>query len=426
MRTPPLPYADYDPSRCLNCGRELNTGDQFCGTCGQRNRTHKRSLLEWVSEGLSTFLHLEGRTWNTLRDLPVPGRLVRNYLDGKRARYIHPLRLLLLSSLLSLGVGSALDTPSDDDTTATASETKLPAPDDADALAWLTDTTATAVTAVADDIESSGTTLRINPDGIFIDEKDDDDDDDDDSASGASLLAQHPIAERMRDVDVTRAEVIMHDLLERDLSALQDSDTLLSADARQLATQLLRRYPEPRDSLNIGIGGADVQFAPRQLAALSPRALANESGLTHPLGRLVVRKAMSLYQEGQDNLNEHLVQNLTWGILTFVPLLALGYFALYHRRLPYYSQHLALVAVTASVGLLLVTVAALIGRVMAQGIVEIVCVTTFGAYAFTTEMRVYAYPWYKTLLKTLALTLYGSIAFGIATLLWLLLSVLLF
>ena len=110
----PRRFAKYDPEICLNCGADLDVDDRFCRDCGQRNRRHARSILAWIAEGLSSLFHLEGKLFNTLRDLPKPGRYAYNYLNGQRERYVHPLRLLLFSSLASLAAMSAIGWLGDD------------------------------------------------------------------------------------------------------------------------------------------------------------------------------------------------------------------------------------------------------------------------------------------------------------------------
>ena len=47
------------------------------------------------------------------------------------------------------------------------------------------------------------------------------------------------------------------------------------------------------------------------------------------------------------------------------------------------------------------------------------------AYVYLSEMRVYEYPWWKTLLKGFALLVYGAVAMGLAVLLWIGLALLL-
>jgi hypothetical protein len=54
---------------------------------------------------LESFWHLDGRVFRTLRDLLFPGRIARNYLDGQRVRYITPLRLFVILSLLTFFIG---------------------------------------------------------------------------------------------------------------------------------------------------------------------------------------------------------------------------------------------------------------------------------------------------------------------------------
>jgi hypothetical protein len=58
-----------------------------------------------VEEFFEAFWHLDGRVFRTLRDLMAPGRVAANYLAGKRVRYIAPLRLFVILSLLTFFVG---------------------------------------------------------------------------------------------------------------------------------------------------------------------------------------------------------------------------------------------------------------------------------------------------------------------------------
>ncbi len=48
-----------------------------------------------------SFWHLDGRIFRTLRDLLVPGRLALRLLSGQRVRYVAPMRLLPILSLLT-------------------------------------------------------------------------------------------------------------------------------------------------------------------------------------------------------------------------------------------------------------------------------------------------------------------------------------
>lgn len=84
---------------CLNCGARL-TG-QYCGVCGQRARSRLISLWELISDAFGDLLELDSRLWRTLIPLlKQPGRLTRDYLEGRRARYMPPFRTYLVLSVI--------------------------------------------------------------------------------------------------------------------------------------------------------------------------------------------------------------------------------------------------------------------------------------------------------------------------------------
>ena len=90
--------ADEGPP-CLNCGAAV-TG-QYCGQCGQRATTRLISLWELVSDAFGDLCELDSRLWRTMLPLLVrPGHLTRDYLQGRRARYMPPFRMYLVLSLL--------------------------------------------------------------------------------------------------------------------------------------------------------------------------------------------------------------------------------------------------------------------------------------------------------------------------------------
>lgn len=90
---------------CLNCGTALQ-GD-FCHACGQRAHVH-RSLSAFFHDLLHGVLHFEGKIWNTLPMLAwKPGELTREYVDGKRARYVSPIALFLFCVFLMFAIVSA-------------------------------------------------------------------------------------------------------------------------------------------------------------------------------------------------------------------------------------------------------------------------------------------------------------------------------
>lgn len=93
-------------AQCANCGAALS--GHFCHQCGQRAHVH-RSLLHLGEELLHGLLHFDAKAWRTLPLLVIrPGRLTRNYIDGKRTAYVSPLALFLFMVFLMFFVVSSL------------------------------------------------------------------------------------------------------------------------------------------------------------------------------------------------------------------------------------------------------------------------------------------------------------------------------
>lgn len=93
-------------SVCLNCGTPLR--GPFCAGCGQRDVPPYPSVRELAIDAISEFSGWDGRLAQTLRTLiRRPGVLTREFLEGRRARYISPLRVYLTASLVYFVVAAA-------------------------------------------------------------------------------------------------------------------------------------------------------------------------------------------------------------------------------------------------------------------------------------------------------------------------------
>lgn len=86
-------------TNCLNCGAEV-TG-RFCSECGQENREPRESFGKLVYHFFSDFTHFDSKVFLTLKDLIFkPGFLTKEYLAGRRQRYLHPIRMYLFVSFV--------------------------------------------------------------------------------------------------------------------------------------------------------------------------------------------------------------------------------------------------------------------------------------------------------------------------------------
>jgi hypothetical protein len=84
---------------CANCGAPL--AGEYCSACGQRHEPHVHTISHFAGEAFESITHADSRLWRTLWFLLAkPGRLTREFFEGKRAGYLPPFRLYLVISLL--------------------------------------------------------------------------------------------------------------------------------------------------------------------------------------------------------------------------------------------------------------------------------------------------------------------------------------
>lgn len=87
------------PVECLSCHTQVY--GNYCPNCGQSVREHK---IEWKQLFVSMFgdaINLEENSFSTIFELFTrPGKMLREYLDGKRSSYENPVKLWLLLSAI--------------------------------------------------------------------------------------------------------------------------------------------------------------------------------------------------------------------------------------------------------------------------------------------------------------------------------------
>lgn len=93
-----------ESGRCPNCDEPIS-GEKYCPNCGQKTNNHRLTVQHFISETLSNFFAFDGRFFLTFKVLfTKPGRVARNFINGQRMRYMNPVRIYFLSSLLLLTV----------------------------------------------------------------------------------------------------------------------------------------------------------------------------------------------------------------------------------------------------------------------------------------------------------------------------------
>ena len=84
-------------NKCLNCGTEVI--GRYCHVCGQENLEPKESFWHLITHFFYDFTHFDGKFFSTLRYLIIkPGFVSSEYIKGRRASYLHPIRMYVFTS----------------------------------------------------------------------------------------------------------------------------------------------------------------------------------------------------------------------------------------------------------------------------------------------------------------------------------------
>jgi hypothetical protein len=82
---------------CLNCGTE--TPGRYCPSCGQLNIEPKQTVWHLIQHFFSDITHFDGKFFETVKDLfSKPGFLSKEYMIGRRASYLDPIRMYIFTS----------------------------------------------------------------------------------------------------------------------------------------------------------------------------------------------------------------------------------------------------------------------------------------------------------------------------------------
>lgn len=112
----PAEDATFSPPQrlCPNCGAPVH--GPYCYACGQSEKGMVRNLSEVFSDLSDIVFNVDSRIFRSLFDLYFrPGYLTTEYIAGRRARYVTPLRLFFVMSVIAfLAMQWAIDFNSGD------------------------------------------------------------------------------------------------------------------------------------------------------------------------------------------------------------------------------------------------------------------------------------------------------------------------
>lgn len=94
-----------DQTNCLNCGTPLHGG--YCSECGQKATPASPTVHDLLHDASHELLHVDGKIFQSVwLLLSRPGFLTREYFAGRRVRYVSPLRLYLIFSVIFFAIAA--------------------------------------------------------------------------------------------------------------------------------------------------------------------------------------------------------------------------------------------------------------------------------------------------------------------------------
>lgn len=84
---------------CPNCGAPAP--GRFCAECGQETAREPQTVAQFGRGLITQYVAPRGQFWQTLSKLFfMPGALTVEYIAGRRSRYLRPLQLYLMASVI--------------------------------------------------------------------------------------------------------------------------------------------------------------------------------------------------------------------------------------------------------------------------------------------------------------------------------------
>jgi Protein of unknown function (DUF3667) len=95
----PMSGAAPPSTTCYNCGTLL--AGPFCSACGQKAGPLDPTVHDFLHDFSHEMFHVDGRIFRSVWKLiTAPGFLTREQFQGRRAKWVSPIRLYLIFSLL--------------------------------------------------------------------------------------------------------------------------------------------------------------------------------------------------------------------------------------------------------------------------------------------------------------------------------------
>lgn len=320
---------------CRNCGHLLPPPANFCPRCGQKNTDGRLTIGQLVQEFFSNLFNLDAKIFRTLAALAVPGKLTRQYFQGRHVPFYHPVRLFIVAG-------------------------------------------AVLVTVIS---------LSINREGLK--------DMDNDWQRYQQRYYKHQHFRQLEAISDSTARQFGKPAV----AAAFDTLLLRFSEGKDLATDSIELplsvafYSSDAPATHSEV----VKVSIDDVVTLSPDSLAGKYGVHDFWQRMMLIQQLRIRQSGE-NFVFYVIGNILWMMLVMMPVLALVLKLLYIRRGQFYFEHLVFSFHTHTftfllLALLLILVKWMHGSIFAFG------AFLMAGYLLLAMKRFYGQGWGKTILK---------------------------
>lgn len=90
--------------KCLNCDMALEAKDHYCRSCGQKIHESKLTFWSLFSEFFAGIFNLENGFYRSIGRILFPSYLSKQFIQGRRKKYLNPIRFFVVSLLIHIAV----------------------------------------------------------------------------------------------------------------------------------------------------------------------------------------------------------------------------------------------------------------------------------------------------------------------------------
>ncbi len=88
-------------TQCLNCNQTISKAHDYCYNCGQKNNLNRYTVSNLIYDFLHNFVSYDSKLRTSIRGLiEQPGKVPKDFVNGKRIRYVNPFRLYFTFSIV--------------------------------------------------------------------------------------------------------------------------------------------------------------------------------------------------------------------------------------------------------------------------------------------------------------------------------------